>query len=86
VPFDRFFQKELVITSGFASTPRSWRRAMSLIEDKAIELEPLVSEVVPLGAWESAFADLRAGKGIKVVMDPRLGAADAYSTNGRESA
>ena len=86
VPLDRLFQKELVITSGFASTPRSWRRAMRLIEDQAIELEPLVSEVVPLDAWERVFADLRAGKGIKVVMDPRLGAADAFSTNGRESA
>ena len=86
VPLDRIFQKELVVTSGFASTPRSWRRAMTLIEDRAIELEPLVSEVAPLSEWERVFADLRAGKGIKVVMDPRLGAAGAYSTNGRETA
>ena len=59
---------------------------MRLIEEKAIDLEPLVSEVAPLSEWERVFADLRTGKGIKVVMDPRLGAADAYSTNGRESA
>ena len=86
VPFDHVFQKELVITSGFASTPRSWRRAMRLIEEKAIELEPLVSDVVPLAEWERVFADLRAGKGIKVVLDPRLGAAGTYPTNGREMA
>lgn len=86
VPLDRVFQKELVVTSGFASTPRSWRRAMTLIEDRAVELERLVSEIAPLSEWERVFADLRAGKGIKVVMDPRLGAAATYPTHGRESA
>jgi L-iditol 2-dehydrogenase len=69
---DRIFQKELVLTSGFASTPRSWRRALALIEERRVALEPLVSEVVPLSAWERVFADLRAGRGIKVVFDPRL--------------
>ncbi|MGZ8805055.1 MAG: zinc-dependent alcohol dehydrogenase [Microbacterium sp.] len=85
-PLDRIFQKELVVSSGFASTPRSWRRAMTLIEDRSIELELLVSEVVPLDAWERVFADLRAGRGIKVVFDPRLGAAGPHSTNEREAA
>ena len=72
VPLDRLFQKELVATSGFASTPRSWRRALALIEERAVELAPLVSEVAPLEAWERVFGDLRAGRGIKVVVDPRL--------------
>ncbi len=71
VPLDRVFQKELVLTSGFASTPRSWRRAMGLIETRRVELEPLVSEVVALAEWERVFNDLRQGKGIKVVFDPR---------------
>ena len=73
VPLDRVFQKELTVTSGFASTPRSWLRALALIERRSVELEPLVSEVAPLDAWERVFADLRAGKGIKVIFDPRLG-------------
>jgi L-iditol 2-dehydrogenase len=72
VPLDRVFQKELVVTSGFASTPRSWRRALAMVEARRVQLEPLVSEVVPLAAWERVFADLRAGRGVKVVFDPRL--------------
>jgi L-iditol 2-dehydrogenase len=72
VPLDRVFQKELVVTSGFASTPRSWRRALQLVEERRVELPPLVSEVVPLGDWERVFAGLRQGRGIKVVFDPRL--------------
>jgi L-iditol 2-dehydrogenase len=74
VPLDRIFQKELVVTSGFASTARSWRRALALIESRRVELEPLVSAVLPLDAWERVFADLRAGRGVKYVFDPRLGA------------
>lgn len=71
VPLDRVFEKELVVTSGFASTPRSWRRALCLIERRAVELGPLVSEVASLAEWERVFADLRQGKGVKVVFDPR---------------
>lgn len=71
VPLDRVFQKELVVTSGFASTPRSWRRALGLIESRAVELEPLVTEVAALADWERVFADLREGRGVKVVFDPR---------------
>jgi L-iditol 2-dehydrogenase len=73
VPLDLVFQKELAVTSGFASTPRSWRRALAFVEERRVSLEPLVSEVAPLAAWERVFADLRGGRGIKVVFDPRLG-------------
>ena len=41
------------------------------IEDDAVDLQSLVSEVVPLGEWERAFAATRAGRGIKFVLDPR---------------
>ena len=66
------FEKELVLTSGFASTARSWRRSLAFLEDRRVELEPLLSEVVPLDAWERVFADLREGRAVKYVFDPRL--------------
>jgi L-iditol 2-dehydrogenase len=72
VPFDFICYKELIVTSGFASTPRSWRRAMALIEGREVQLEPLVSEVTSLDEWERVFADTSQGKGIKYVFDPRL--------------
>ncbi len=72
VRLDAVFEKELVLTSGYASTPRSWRRALTLLEERRVQLEPLVSEVVPLDAWERVFADLRAGRAVKYVFDPRL--------------
>lgn len=70
MPFDAVLYKELTVTSGFASTPASWRRAMTLIETGAVTLDPLVTERVPLGDWQRAFENIRAGRGIKTVIVP----------------
>lgn len=71
VPFDEICFRELVVTSGFASTPASWRRALGLIEGRAVELQALVTEVVPLADWERAFRASRNAEGVKYVLDPR---------------
>jgi L-iditol 2-dehydrogenase len=71
IPLDQVLYKELVFTSGNASTPTSWRRAIALLEQGLVELDPLVSDVVPLAEWEKAFAWTREGRGMKVVIDPR---------------
>jgi L-iditol 2-dehydrogenase len=71
VPFDLVPSRELTITSGFASTPSSWQKALELVADRRVELDPLLTEVVPLAEWERAFAATRAAEGIKFVLDPR---------------
>ncbi len=70
VPFDLICFHELTVTSGFASTPVSWGRALELVSERRVELEPLLSEIVPLTGWERAFAATRAGEGIKYALDP----------------
>ena len=70
LPFDLVCFKELTVTGGNASTPASWNRALALIEERRVELEPLLSEVVPLADWERAFAATRAAAGIKYVLAP----------------
>jgi L-iditol 2-dehydrogenase len=70
VPMDEVLYRELTVTSGNASTPRSWRRAMRLLETGLVRLDPLVSEIVPLANWERAFTATRAGEGMKHVLDP----------------
>ena len=67
--------RELVVTSGFASTPRSWRRLEQLVAEGHVLLDPLVTDVLPLSAWETAFARTRQADGLKLVLDPRLGTA-----------
>ena len=46
-------------------------RRVELVERREVELDPLLSEVVPLAEWERAFAATRAGEGIKYALDPR---------------
>lgn len=72
LPMDMVCFKELTITSGFASTPRSWRRAMALIDGGHLDLESLVSATVPLSDWRDGFDRSFASDGIKYVIDPRL--------------
>lgn len=71
VPFDTVLYKELRVSSGFASTPTSWRRAMSLIASGAVTLAPLVTAEVPILQWAQAFEAVRRGSGIKTVIVPR---------------
>ena len=71
IPFDHVCFKEVTVSSGFASTPASWKRALALVEERAVALAPLLTEVVPLADWERAFAATRAADGIKFVLDPR---------------
>ena len=70
LPFDQVLYKELLVTSGFASTPTSWRRAMALIEQKLVTLRPLVTRQVPITRWHDAFGAAAKGEGIKTVIVP----------------
>ena len=54
LPFDLVCFKELTVTSGNASTSVSWRRALALVDSRAVALEALVSSAVPLERWDEA--------------------------------
>jgi L-iditol 2-dehydrogenase len=71
IPYDLICFHELTVSAGFASNPASWRRAMTLLADGAVELAPLVTEVLPIADWRRAFDASRAGAGVTYVLDPR---------------
>lgn len=75
VDIDLICLRELGVSSGFASTPRSWRRTEALVADGHVALDPLVSDVLPLSAWQTAFERTRRADGLKLMLDPRLDAA-----------
>jgi L-iditol 2-dehydrogenase len=70
VDWDLICFHELVVTSGLASTPVSWRRAMALLRSGAVATGPLVGEVVALDRWEHAFAISRGRETVKAVLRP----------------
>ncbi|SDT12510.1 L-iditol 2-dehydrogenase [Microterricola viridarii] len=74
LPIDLVLYKELTVSSGFASTAQSWRRAMALLAQGAVRLAPLVTRRVEITDWQLAFDAAQAGEGIKTVI---LGADSA---------
>ncbi len=67
---DQVLYKQLTMTSGNASTARSWARAVRLVAAGHVRLDPLVTDAIPLAQWERAFAQVRAGDGVKTVLVP----------------
>ncbi len=74
VDIDLICLKELVVTSGFASTPRSWHRVEKLIAQGHVVLDPLVTDVSALSEWQTSFGRTRKADGLKLMLDPRLDA------------
>lgn len=72
VPFGEIVTRELTVTAGFGSSPTSWRRAVHLVEERAVDLVPLVSRVYALRDHAAAFASFARREGLKTLFDPRL--------------
>ncbi|MDA8219082.1 MAG: VIT1/CCC1 transporter family protein [Dehalococcoidales bacterium] len=64
-----FAEKRLVGSRGYR--PRDWDSAAALISRRWADLQPLVSDVLPLGDFEAAFAKAFAREGIRIILDPR---------------
>jgi L-iditol 2-dehydrogenase len=72
VPFGEIVTRELTVRAGFGSSPASWLRAVRLVTDRLVALEPLVSDVLPLREWPRALDAFERRDGLKTVFDPRL--------------
>lgn len=70
IDFDQVLFKEIIVTSGFASTAESWRRAMRLIEKGQVTLGPLVTKQVPLDGFAEALRAAERGEGLKTIVIP----------------
>ncbi|QTV79035.1 zinc-binding dehydrogenase [Microbacterium sp. NIBRBAC000506063] len=70
LPIDLVLYKELTVTSGFASTPTSWRSAMRLIASGELSLTPLVTREVLLADFPEALQSAMRGEGLKTVVVP----------------
>lgn len=72
-PMDEACLKELTITGSNATVPSSWAWALRLLGSGAVDTEAIVSDVLPLTDWESAFARLRRKDAVKILLQPGAG-------------
>ncbi|MBN1933665.1 MAG: alcohol dehydrogenase catalytic domain-containing protein [Anaerolineae bacterium] len=72
VDLHRCFWRELTLIGTRVYEPQDFERAIELVATGAIDVEPLISARLPLGALQSAFEDIKAGKNLmKVLIDTR---------------
>jgi len=69
---DQVCYKELIVTGSNASTPESWLRAVRMIANGTIDLQPLITHGFSLSEWRTAFDTFRAREGIKILFRPQL--------------
>lgn len=62
--------KEITIKTSFAGSIQSWDRTMALLNQNKVELAPLISDVLPITAWQTAFDRLQRKQGIKILLEP----------------
>ena len=67
----RAHYEELTLVGAFHHTPAMIRRAVELLESKAIEPEPLLTHRMGLGEVRRALALMERGETMKVLVDPQ---------------
>jgi len=68
--FERVAYKEIRVVGSFAQKWSAWKRALRLLEEGRLQLEPLVSDVIPLRDWQKGFDKLAAREGLKILLTP----------------
>ncbi len=66
-PYLPAMKKVLTLVFNMSTAYTSWDRSINLVASKKLDLNPLISDVVPLSKWEESFKKLEAKQGIKIV-------------------
>ncbi|PZR98157.1 MAG: alcohol dehydrogenase [Chloroflexi bacterium] len=67
---DQMCLKEVTVTGSNASVPSAWDRALRLMASGAVQTEPLVSNIMPLTEWHTAFDAFEKRIGLKTLLYP----------------
>ena len=67
---DVFFNREVVMYGSHTQKPSSWRTSLQLLREGKVDLQPLVSDELPLSEWQEGFDRMRSGKVIKIILKP----------------
>ena len=62
--------KEIAVSGTLGQKRTAWQRALRLLSSGKVVTEPLVTDIMPLSEWETAFDRFRARQGIKIAMTP----------------
>jgi len=70
IDLDPAIYKEIRIRGSFSSSWTSWEKALELMDQRRVELEPLISAILPLQRWKEGFERCRKKDGMKILLSP----------------
>lgn len=70
IDMDLALYKEIVLTNSYASERSSWLQALRMLEHGLVNVEPLVSAILPLDQWEEGYRRTSAKEGFKILLSP----------------
>ncbi len=70
IDFNHIFFKQLEMRASFGHNWRSWDRALALLAQGKVHMEPLISAQLPLHRWQEAFSNLQNRVGVRTVLYP----------------
>ena len=68
--FEQVAMRELAVVGTYGSSVTSWPRALALLSRGSVLTAPLISDVLPLTAWDEGFRKTGSQESIKVLLDP----------------
>lgn len=68
--YDQVAMREILVIGTYGSSLMSWPRALALLAQGRVQAASLISDVLPLAAWEEGFRKTAAQESIKVLLEP----------------
>jgi len=69
-PWNVALVNDLDMAFSFSSNYSSWRRTIDLSLTDRLDLEAMITHVLPMSEWERGLAAIEAGEAVKVVLQP----------------
>ncbi len=69
LPWNEAMMKVIDIQFNMSSSYNGWQMALSLLASGRLKVAPIIG-IRPLRAWEDAFADVEAGRAMKILLTP----------------
>ncbi len=69
VDFDKILFKQLRVIGSLGHSLKTWRAVMGLLQNRVLDLQPLITHRFSLDQWEEAFALCENKEGAKVLLE-----------------
>jgi L-iditol 2-dehydrogenase len=70
VDFSRIVMNELEVIGVYGHVWGTWERTLSLMQDKKVDVRPLITHKLPITRWNEGLDAIHRGEAIKVLLQP----------------